>query len=206
MTNDQLLTPKAPTKWVFLNKPDTRHDKNGKYRVHLMFDQADDFVTEIEEMAQASFKDLKKGLKPAQAKRLEYRSPVIYEVDEDGDEETGNVLLHFFTNAVIKRDDKIRPIKLKVFDAKGQPVLQLPSIGSGSIMRIAYKPKGQIVSGKFFLSLYMNAIQIIELREFMADGGSYGFGEEEGGFEAPAEDTFSADESASDEEVNDGEF
>jgi hypothetical protein len=200
-----LLSPEAPTKWVFLNKPDTRHDKNGKYRVHLIFDADDDFVKELTVLSEAEYKKLKEGLKPAAKKKVKYNDPFQEELDEEG-EETGNVLVHFFTNATFKdkKSDRVVPVKLKAFDATGKPIVRLPSIGSGTIMSIAYNPKAQIVSNEFYLSLYLNAFQILDLTEYMANAESYGFGTTEGGYEEPATE-FEPD-SENDEDVDESEF
>lgn len=191
-----LMTPEAPCVWPFLNKPDTRFDKDGKYRTSLVFDQDDEFPKQIEADARASFEEIKKGMKPKDAKNLPFTSPVKEEQDEEG-EPTGNVLIEFSTRAYFKRDGVIKPIKLKAFDSFGRKITKIPNVGSGSELVIAYKPDGKVVSGKFFYTLYLNAFQIVKLVEF---GGDFGFTKKEGGFNA---DSLEADDA--DDTVADGE-
>jgi hypothetical protein len=76
---------------------------------------------------------------------------------------------------------------MKVFDAQGVLIENLPNIGNGSKLKVAFNPVGTVVKGEFYLTLWMNAVQLLELLEFNPDGGSYGFDKEEGSYEADNE-------------------
>jgi len=181
------VTPVAPCMYPFLKKPDTRWKKEGEYRVILVFDQDDEFIKKVEAKAKKEFEKAKENMKPKLAEKLKFVSPVKEDEDEDGNP-TGNVRLTFKTNAQYTRDDIVYPIKVKLFDAKGKPIKNVPNIGNGSKLAVSFSPVGTVVKGEFYLSLWMNAVQLVELVEFNPDGKSYGFESTDGGFESSSED------------------
>lgn len=183
------ITPAAPCLYPFLKKPDTRWKKEGEYKVSLIFDQNDEFIAKVEAKTEKEFEIAKANMKPAQAKALVCISPVKEELDENGNA-TGNVKLNFKSNAQFmdKKTEEVVHVKVKVFDAQGKPIVNLPNIGNGSKLKVSFNPVGAVVKGEFYLSLWMNAVQLIELVEYNADGSSYGFGKEEGGYEASDEE------------------
>jgi len=179
-------TPVAPCVWPFLNKPDTRFNKDGKYRVSLVFDQDDEFPKALEAAAKEEFENQKATLKPAQQKKAKFNSPVKDEEDEEGDP-TGNVMVEFQTFAYRKdkETNKIKPIKLRAYDAAGREMKKAPMVGSGSKLSIAFRPKGQFVSGgKFYYTLYLNAYQLVDLVPL-----GPAFGAHEGGYTHTEADT-----------------
>jgi len=199
------VTPVAPCMWPFLNKPDTRFDKNGKYRVSLVFDQDAEFVGKVVSAAKKAMKKKLKAMKPKDAKEVTLYAPVQTEVDDD-EKETGNVLVPFQTNAYFDDDGQIKPWKLRVFDAQGQLIEKLPNIGNGSKLAISFGIGNRVVKKDFFYTLYINAIQLIELVEFNADGSTYGFGKTEGGFETedkPFDGETSTSDTDPDEDLDD---
>ena len=198
------LSPAAPAKFVFLNRPDTRWKDMGEYHVDLVFAGDDEWCDKLDAFAQSEFKTLKAGLKPAVAKKVTYNSPVKEETDAEG-EETGNSQVTFKTPAsyIDKTTKEVRTITLHIFDSKKQPITNVPNIGSGSVLTVAFNPVGRIVKGEFYMTLYIQAVQINELKEYMSDGGSYGFGETEGGFEASDNEFDASDE---DDDLGDSEF
>jgi len=190
------ITPIAPCIYPFLKKPDTRWKKEGEYRVTLIFDSEDEFLKEIEEKARKEFDIAKNNLKPAQAAKLKFISPIKPEVDDD-DNPTGNMRLNFKSNTQYSKDEEVYRIKLKLFDSQGQPIVNVPNFGNGSKMAISFNPIGTVVKDEFYLTLWINAVQIIELIEYNPDGSSYGFEKTEGGYNTfesedgymPTEDT-----------------
>lgn len=181
------VTPIKPCLFPFLNKPDTRWKKEGEYKVTLVFDQDDEFIDKLEKKAVKEFKEKKKSMKPAQANKLEYVSPVKVEVDDD-DNETGNVRVAFKSNATYEKDGEIFKRSMRMFDGKGKPIKVIPNnIGNGSKLAISFNPVGTVVKGSFYLSLWMNAVQLNELVEYNPDGSSYGFGDD-GDYETEEED------------------
>lgn len=188
------ITPVAPCLFPFLKKPDTRWKKTGEYKVSLVFDQNDPFIAKIEKKALKEYELAKANMKPEDAKIMEFVSPVKEELD-DSDKPTGLVKLSFKSNAQYKdkKTGDIVQVTMKVFDAKGKLIENLPNIGNGSKLAISFKPIGSVMATthpkhgrevNFYLSLWMNAVQLVELVEYNADGSSYGFDKEEGGYEA----------------------
>lgn len=181
------VTPVRPCLYPFLKKPDTRWKEDGEYRVSLVFDQDDEFIGKIEKKAKVEFKKAKVNMKPAAAKELKFISPVREEEDEDGNT-TGNAKVNFKSKAIFRKDGEVNRVKMRVFDAQGRLIENLPNIGNGSKLSVAFNPVGTVVKDEFYLTCWMNAVQLVELVEFNADGSSFGFGKEEGGFEAEEEE------------------
>ncbi len=185
----QPVTPVAPCLYPFLDKPDTRWKEDGEYKVVLVFDQDDKFIAKLEKKALKEYKEKKASMKPAKAKALEYVSPVKQEVDEDNNE-TGNVRVSFKSNAIYKdkKTGKYHDRKLKMFDSKGTAIVVPNNIGNGSKVAVSFNPVGTVVKGVFYLSLWMNAVQLSEIVEYNPDGSSYGFDEFEDGYEGTDDD------------------
>jgi hypothetical protein len=102
-----------------------------------------------------------------------------------------------------------------VFDAGLQPVPETTRIGGGTTAKIAYTLSPYFVDAtkKAGVTLYLEAVQIIQLVEFgQRDASSFGFGEEDG-FRAEDEDSnpftvqapAAVEEDEEDEEDEDGE-
>jgi len=179
------VSPVAPCKYPWLKKPNTKWKAEGEYQVAQVFDQDDPFVTGLEAQAEKEFKKFKANLKPAKAKKLKFVSPV--KEDEDGEgEPTGNVRINFKskTQFVHKETKEIVKITPKVFDASGKQIRNLPNIGNGSKLSVAFNPVPAVVKDEFYLTLWMNAVQLVELVEYGGDGSNYGFGKAEGGYSA----------------------
>jgi len=215
------ITPARPCIYAFLKQPDTRWKKTGEYKVSLVFDQDDEFIAKVEAKAKKEFKLAKENMKPDLAKLAEYNSPVKPELDTEKNE-TGNVILAFKSNAQYqdKKTEEIVQVVMKVFDAQGNRIKNLPNIGNGSKLAISFNPVSSVIVSEHkklgtevncYLSLWMNAVQLLELVEFNPDGTSYGFGKEEGGYDAgdqeeDGENSFTSPDSTSDTVVDPDEF
>lgn len=203
------VTPVAPCMYPFLKKPDTRWKKEGEYKVSLVFDQDDAFVGKVEKKAKKEFALKKKSMKPADAKIVEFVSPIKVEVDES-ENPTGNVIISFKSYAQFtdKKTDEVVKIDMKIFNAVGKRITDVPNIGNGSKLSIAFNATGSVIKDRkgnidFYLSLWMNAVQLVELIEYNPDGSSYGFGKEEGGYDGGEEDDAPFDSSETGEEEDD---
>ena len=96
-------------------------------------------------------------------------------------------MLKFKQKAVItKKDGSKFEVKIPQFDSKGKPMKA--NIGRDSVIKINFsiKPYYMPTTKTVGLSLRPVAVQVIDLKEFASGGSaeSYGFGEEEGGYEA----------------------
>lgn len=176
------VSPLGELMWPFLAKPDTRFKKEGEYRCTLLVDKDDDFLKWLLATAKAGFEEVKAGLKPKSRATVEMAEPFEVHYDEN-EEPTDKVEVRFKTNAVFK-DKKGEEVSLKpkLFDAQGKLIEKDLAIGNGSKGKINFTWMSSFVpsTGKIFLTLYLNAVQIVELKEFAPSAESYGFGVEDG--------------------------
>lgn len=179
------VTPVVECRYPFLDKPDTRYNKEGVYRIQLVFDKDHDFIDKVNKASLQEFEKAKRHMKPDDAVKVQFHSPVAILYDADGND-TGKVEIQFKSNATYTdrvTGDK-KQIKVNMFDAKGKPLTIIPRVGNGSKVSVAFSVKPQVVTGKFYYTMYLNALQLIELIEFQPDGSSYGFGKHDEGFDS----------------------
>lgn len=184
-------TPAGVAQYPWLNKPDTKFNPDGEYKVNLEVDSesAQALVTFLDEQFAQAVAQAKKA---NPGKKIKEGSPG-YEVNE----ETGKVTFKFKTKAkVTTKSGDTFDQKVALFDAKGKPLSPAPNIGGGSKIKVAFEvmPYYTSMVGAG-LSLRVKAAQIIELVEFTGGGNaeSYGFGEEEG-YESKAQQNDFTDE------------
>ena len=153
------VSPKGSAGYPKLLKPDTKFKAEGEYSTSLTMDKktAKPLMDQIEEAYTEEF-----GAKALPKANFPYKE------DEEG-------------NITFKFKSKQKP---KLFDSKGSPIKVVDdlNIGSGSTMKISGAISCRAVSGKNYATLYMNAVQIIDLVEYSGSP----FGAEEGGFTAEA--------------------
>jgi hypothetical protein len=176
-----------------LNEPDTKYKKEGEYSVKLRF-AADEFPAELleklealrDEQQAATIKELTAKKQGAKVKSLSVRDILTAEKDRETGEETGNFIINVKMKASGKtKAGKAWTRKPDLFDAKGNKLVNAPSIWGGSILKVAgealayYTPKDNEVGVAF----YLNAVKIIKLVSGkQRDASDYGFGEEEEGY------------------------
>lgn len=204
-------TPPGTAIWPRLDTPDTKFKAEGKYSVKLRIPEAlgRPIVDAIEAMATAEFQRAKAEEKNPQ-KRAKIKLadlPVQAELDDEG-AETGNLLFNFGMTAsgVSKKTGQPWTRRPALFDAKGKPLPKGAKIGSGSTLKVAYTMSpfttGAVGSG---VSLRLEAVQVLELRQFGEQSASgYGFGEEEG-YTASEDDEDSFADSKASDTANEGE-
>ena len=170
MANKQktyFTTPLGRGRYVWLTKPDTKYNKEGKYKTDLICaaDEASDLIKLVEQVKDTNtFQD---------APKMPFST----------DEETGEI--------VFSLGSKFPP---QFFDSQGQVIASanVPRLMGGSQLRLSgsittYDMGGNVGSG---ITLNINRVQIVEAVE--ASGGGGGFDAVEGGFVAEAEETFDA--------------
>jgi hypothetical protein len=186
------ITPKGIFVWPRLTEPDTKYKAEGLYSVKLRLDEADakTLITKLQPIFDASVAEGKekyaalpvKTRKEKEFKTVKYFSPVY---DEQTEEETGEIEFNFKMTAsgVSKKTGKPWSRKPRIFDAKGKPMVTVPSIWGGTLGKVAFEvmPFFNAAQCEAGLSLRLDAAQIIEL---VSGGGksasAYGFGEEDG--------------------------
>jgi hypothetical protein len=170
----KFTSPKGTAVYPSLTKPDTRYNAEGVYKtgLELKGKDAEGLKETLKEVFIEEF-----GAKKMSGAKLPMK-----------ENEDGSITFNF--------KSKNQP---KVFDAKGNPVKNLADLrlGGGSVIKVAAAAKAYNAGGNTGVTLYLNAVQIIDLVEY---NGSP-FGQEEGNFEAAAEEKFS-ETSADDSEVD----
>ena len=198
---DNITTPVGVAKYPRLNKPET--EVNGKaldkprYKVTLVLDESDAGVSELKERleklhaeAVAVAEAARKKDPKRKAKQLVVNPTIKPHLNDEGEEVEGKFEITAKTSAETKDGT---PKTVRMFDAKGKPVKA--KVGGGSRIKLSLTPDGYDSNLGAGLSLYLNAVQIIELKEFGGgNAGSYGFGEEEG--YTADEDSDSGDDSS----------
>ncbi len=211
----RIVSPKGIAVWPRLNEPDTKFKEEGEYTVSLAYDgddkAANDLIKKLEQTRDELF-EAWLSENPKKKKTAEVAPVFTDEVDEEGDE-TGRKLLKFKMRAsgIAKKTKKHFTMKPDIFDATGKKLVNPPKIGGGSVLKVSFEVGGHFVESakKFYLSLRLVAVQVIELVEFGArNAGDYGFGEEEGfaaGEEATKPKSDFDDETDGDDSDDDGD-
>jgi hypothetical protein len=220
---------KGVYKWPKLNDPDygTKEypKENGEFSVKLVGDLSDKevqgFIAKWQPLHDEAIKRAQeefKALPVATRKKLEKVTvnPLYAEIyDEETEEPTGKVEFKFAMqySGVYKSGPKQgkkwhrRPA---IFDAKGNQMHPAPSIWGGTIGRIAFEVglNKEGVPGYFIpatgaagLTLRLQAARVLQLvSEGQRDANSYGFSEEEEGYEYDPASVQTKDDAGQDEQ------
>ena len=179
------VTPIGEAHYPWLNKPDTKFNPDGVYKVVMSFKKS----PELEFM----LKDLQKLLDDFyeetinNPKNSKYKTKItkvdIYEITgEHGD----FISMKFKQNAIIKSMNGEFNAHIALFDSKGKPCPE-SQIGGGSRIKVCFTVAPYYVPSTRVCGLTFRpvAVQVIELKDIKgASAESYGFGVEEGGFES----------------------
>lgn len=205
------IAPAGVALYPKFNEPDTKFKAEGQYSVKLRLsaEDAQELIDEIDSLADEAFETALSEAKNEREKKKIKRADPAYSAEEDEDgKETGNFLFNFKMTAsgVSKKTGKEWTRTCPVFDAKRKPIdLKNILIGSGSVVKVAYVLSPFSTAIGVGVSLRLEAVQVLELREWgNRDASAFGFGDEEG-FEAE-ENTGSVFNEGDDGEEKDGDF
>lgn len=203
----KMRTPLGTAKWPKLTEPDygTKDypKPEGEYSVKMIFDETDPkfvafrnelekYMEAVEEKAANEFAQLKKP----QRDRLgaPTRNDIFTPIYDENDEPTGQVEMKLTMKAsgVVKkgpREGKKWSRKPQLFDALGRPIKKKVEIWGGSelIVAFAFVEDGYFIpaTGAYGIKMQLEAAQVVTLRQGgERDASSYGFGAQEGGFDA----------------------
>lgn len=211
-------TPRGTFRYPALDKPDYGNEKfpkpNGEYKVQLILSEAaaEPLIAKLAphyDQAIAEGKEAFKELKVEARKKLkELTANDLYatEYDKDTEEPTGNLVFKFTMTASGENKKKEKwSRKPAIFDAKGKPMLKVPSIWGGTEGKVSFEAVPYFIpgTGAAGLKLRLSAVQIIDLVSGgQREASDYGFGEEDGyeASEDQQEDTPFKDESGSEQE------
>lgn len=194
----QFVTPKGVAKFPALNAPDTLHDKDGIFKVGLLLppDEAQVLIDLLKPHLDEAVAWAKRE-NPRVAKSIVAHSPWADEVDREGNE-TGLIEFKFKAKAKGKRKDGTTfDRRIPLFDAVRTPITK--NVGGGSVIKVSAAAVAYFAAAtkQAGITLRLNAVQVLELREFGArDAAGFGFGEEDG-FSASGDDASGAAPSGS---------
>ncbi|MDO8839668.1 MAG: hypothetical protein Q7V31_12145 [Parvibaculum sp.] len=224
-----LTSPRMTLKWPKLNEPDYGSKdypkEDGEFStkgvLRLGSPECDALLKVLQplhdeavSLAEQAFKELKVDVR----KKLEAKNgkkgvqinalyTAIY--DKETEEPTGDVEFKFVTTAsgVYKNGPKAGKRwnrEVAIFDAKGIAMAKAPDIWGGTVAKVSYKASPYFIAGTGAAGLKLNldAVQIIDLvSKGSRAASSYGFGEEDGGYEYDPSDDSTDDASGDGEQA-----
>lgn len=193
-------TPKGVFKYPKLVEPDygTKDypDPDGSYKVTLVLpkDQAQKLIDQLQpefDKAVEAGREAFAKLPVANRKKLgDLKVADFYtEVyDKETEEPTGDIEFKFKTKASgTTKEGKAWERKVPLFDAKGVPAKNIKAIWGGTEGKVSFSATPYFVAGQGTagLTLRLEAVQILKLSAGGARSASeFGFGQEEGDFDA----------------------
>jgi hypothetical protein len=165
----RITSPAGIAVYPKIEKPDTKFDANGVYSVDLDLsgEEADTLVAKLQKIADADYANECK----AKGKKQLKRADMPWKQTDDG-----KVRFKFKLKAKGGTGEKQWDQKPALFDAKGNPVSNL-NVGSGSTIKVAFDcaPYFTAMVGHG-ISLRLRAVQVLELREYIAGDNFDAFG------------------------------
>ena len=176
----QIVTPRAIAVYPWLNRPDTKFNADGEYKVTLKI--AAEEAAPLMKSLDSILEEYKSEAVKLDAKVARYAVTPPYEAETDDQGNlTGNYLFKFKQKAVVRTNDG-REIKMTVplFDANRTPTSVL--VGGGSELKIAASvwPYSMGTTRTIGLSLKPTAVQILSLIALASSGAASMFESEEG--------------------------
>lgn len=183
MPQERFTTPIATLVWPHVHAPDTKFDDEGVYSTEF---------TLTREEAQPLIDLAKKLIAEAKKQKLA-KSPnkAPYTENDDG-------------TVTFRAKSKHQPA---LFDSRGTPMAPGVKVGGGTRARVAGLMRVYESFGHTGVTLYLNALQIIDLKEFgSGDAASFGFDAVEGFTVDSLPDVPVADPLEDDGESNDNDY
>lgn len=190
----RITTGAGIAKYCFINEPQTTFDPNGVYNILLVMSEEDankplksapkGLMQTLSDQMEISKEQAFEKAKPQNRGSLTARPPFQKEYDDQG-METGNIEFRFkMTAKFTDREGVVRERKPTIYDAQ-RNILE-ESVGSGSKLKVAFnaRPYYMPSNNSFGVSLFLSAVQVLELAVF--DANDF---EDEDGYVAPARPT-----------------
>lgn len=184
--NIRLTTPKGVAKYPWLNKPDTKFNDKGIYKINLIIPKSEcaNLCAELDGLADQAYAAGLEEAKPAAKKKIVKLDPYAPEFDAEGNE-TENIEFKFKMNAssLNKKTGEVRTHAPALFDAEGVRVDQDKiAVYGGSVCRVNFTPVPyyNAATNQSGISLRLNAVQIIELVTGGGTAEGYGFDKQDG--------------------------
>ena len=230
------VTPAGIAQYPWLTKPDTKFNSDGVYSTSLILSESDGerliakLAPVYEEVIANEQGKLQDALENAKGKDIvklkeklesfQGKTPWDDVYDEEG-EKTGQYVFRFKSNATFKtKEGDLKPRKIKFIDTSAPPQeISVKELWGGSKLKIGFTASSNYVpsSNTAFLTLYIDCIQVIELKDSSsanyASDDEDGFTSVEGGYKGTSRDAKDDDREADDnssedyeEESSDGDF
>lgn len=196
------VTPKGQVFWAHVYEPEEYEGKVTGFSVSMKFDQKETnaLIAKIDNELEKAKSTMK--LKPGQKWSSD---PFLgYKEDKDGD-----IVFKFNTSESYKtKDGTVIKRTIPVFDAHGKPIKDMLSIGNGTIAKVAYTFIPYFMSKAINgVKLRLEAIQIIDLKEYGdKEAASFGFDKEDGFSAEEQHIQFYDSEKEDAEDDEDGDF
>lgn len=189
-----LFTPVGTVEpYAYIAKPDYGQgsfaSERGKYKINLTIssDKAQPLIDKIVKLHEADYaKRLAEHKKnPPQVQRgkkplLPYQGDLPFIENDDG-----TVTFKFAGWASYEKDGEMIPMVLKVADAKGKPIKEVPNISGGSEGKVRFTivPYGWNATVGASVKLQLEGFMLTKLVEYAGGGDDWG-GQEEDGYVA----------------------
>jgi hypothetical protein len=177
----RIVTPAGIAVYPWLNKPDTKFNPEGVYKISLRVaaTEAAPLLEKLEAKLEEAYAQVTKELteKNKPTKGLKKADLTVEE------EENGTVLFKFKMKASgVRKDGSEWSQKPALFDSKGQPLDEDTEVWGGSTVKVAFQavPYYNATNKSAGISMKLNAVQILKLVKGGGTASSYGFGAEEG--------------------------
>lgn len=177
-----VTSPKGKALWCKIHEPDRTFNDKGELSTQLVCDPEDEsvkaFIKTLEDLRDQAFKETKESMTEAKAAQVKQRGVYSQQLDENGNA-TGSIIFKFKLNNIDDRKAEGRQHEIPVVDAGKKPVVNVPNIGNGSVIRCAgfANPYFMANTKEVGVSIIWNKLQLIDLIEY---SGGDNFGEEEG--------------------------
>jgi hypothetical protein len=183
----KFITPLGTAKFPWLTKADTKFNPDGVYKTDLILssDEAKPIATALKEHFAKHYPKTKGKM------------PYAKEKDADG-KETGDYVFKFKT--------KNKPA---LFDGAGKPIQNVNVFGGSKII-VSATAAPYSTGGNTGVTLYLNAVQVVELVSGDSNGGqqSFGFVAQENAYQhsEEIEEAFNTEETSATTETDEDDF
>lgn len=193
----KIVTPAGVAVYPHLHAPDTKFVAEGVYKLKLKLDA--DAAAKLIARIEPEFEKAK-ALVPDAARKAKNKPTrnEPWEEQEDGTFIFGEIKMKASGTNAKGQDWERSPM---IFDAANQKLPEGTRIGGGSTLKVAVElyPYYMASTKAYGVALWLNAVQVIDLKTWGGGGNAsdFGFEEEEDGYRAdsfPSDDTEDEDE------------
>ena len=180
---EQMLSPKGEASYAYINtRVNVMNGDEKGYAITLKFNDKD-----TKKLQDTLAKQLEAAKETDDGKELQWNGDAYPGCTEDSE---GNTVFKFKST---KKDKNEQWRKVGLVDSKNNPIDLNTNIGSGSIIRAIFTPAVYWVNKKNFgVTLYVDKLQVVELKEYSGGSGKTMDFPEEDGYVAPV--SFPAEE------------